>query len=92
MEISNVTIVVRGTKGEVKKAIFDADGTLMQGDMSVLVENDWRPNPPRPIPLEPIDIETPAAKPADLKVVDDASLPDFDVSDLPAENDVPDED
>jgi hypothetical protein len=35
MEVKNITIVVRGTKGEAMKGIFDAEGNCVSGDPSV---------------------------------------------------------
>lgn len=46
MEILNVTIVVRGTGGEVKKAIFDDKGKKLRGDVSILQEKGWSPAMP----------------------------------------------
>jgi hypothetical protein len=45
MKIQNVTIVVRGTKGELLKGVLDAQGELISGDarvqnLSALIEED----------------------------------------------------
>jgi hypothetical protein len=36
MQVKNITIVVRGTKGEIMRGVFDADGNCLSGDERVL--------------------------------------------------------
>lgn len=35
MKIQNITIVVRGTMGEVKKGVFDIEGKCLSGDPDI---------------------------------------------------------
>jgi len=87
MEIANVTIVVRGTRGEVKKSVFDGTGKLLRGDAhEVLEDNTWRPNfQPAPPPLDPDNLPEPSPEPAD-DGVDDLDIDEMsDVDDVPEE-------
>lgn len=91
MEILNVTIVVRGVRGEVKKAMFDAKGTKLSGDVSILQEKGWSPNSPfgtklatfevpKRLPPHPAEEHfTPATKSADEVETSAVAVEDIDI-------------
>jgi hypothetical protein len=75
MKTKNITIIVRGTKGEIKKAIYDGTGKLQTGDANLLAEVSKLVATPKPAPQ-------PAAAPASPhtkkppRVVSPAGIPE----------------
>jgi len=54
MPIKNVNIVVRLEGGGIKKALYDGEGNVVSGDVSVLEDEKWSPKGlGRPVPPEP---------------------------------------
>ena len=65
MQIQNITIVVRGTKGEVMKGVFDLEGNCISGSADI---KDL-------ISQQALDFANGADNPGDADSEDDSGLP-----------------